>query len=90
MVTLKNTDLEAAAEVERLHRKLGRLLVEVVLVDDVEVVRHDGDELLRLARNPDELRAEVESERVILWRVDQLDCSADNLQAKKWKLNDVG
>jgi len=34
--------LETTAEVERLHRKLGGLLVEVVLVEDVQVYDRTG------------------------------------------------
>ena len=79
---LRLGDLEAAAEVKRLHRKFWSLFVEIVLINDVKIVRQNRNKLLGLAWNSDELWAKVKPERVILRSVDQSDCAADNLKVK--------
>ena len=76
---LRFRNLETAAEVHRLHGQLRALLAEVVLVQDVKVVRQDGDELLCVARNLDQLRAKVETNRVVLRSVDEPNGPADDL-----------
>ena len=59
---------------------LGRLLVEVVRVEDLEVVREDGHEAAALGREARQHAAEVEAQRVILGRVHQADAPHDHLQ----------
>ena len=80
---LRLGDLEATAEIERLHRQLGSLLVEIVLVKDVQVVRQHRDELLRLAGYSNELGAEVEPEGVVLGGVDEANSAANDLHRQK-------
>ena len=58
---------------------LGRLLVEVVRVEDLEVVREDGHEAAALGREARQHAAEVEAQRVILGRVDEPHAADDDL-----------